>query len=263
MQTFIEQNKGIIRLIVIFVAIFLVAASLGKLKELKYIGTGVSATNTITVSGTGKVDRAPDTAKISFTVQNEQKSLKSAQDNVTTKIDTITAALKSAGIEEKYIKTVSYNSYPQYDYVNTIRCITTPCPSNSTPVLRGYQVSHNITVSVKNLDTVPTVLEILGQNGVTDLSGPNFGFDDDTAIAREARDLAIADAKEEAKKLAKSLGVRLVRIVSFSENGGGYPVPMYAQDAMSGAKLERAAAPSLPVGEQNVQANVTLVYEIQ
>ena len=261
MNTFIEQNKGIFKIIIIFIAVFLVAASLGKLKELKYIGTGVNATNTITVTGKGTVDRTPDTAKISFTVQDEQKSLKAAQDTVTKKIDAITQALKDAGVEEKYIKTDAYNSYPQYDYVNTIRCITYPCPTNSTPVIRGYQVSHNVTVSIKNLDNVSAVLDMLGTNGVTNISGPNFGFEDDTAIAREARDEAIADAKDEAKKLAKSLGVKLVRIVSFSENGGGYPVPMYAMTAK--AEDASGSAPSLPVGEQNIQSNVTLVYEIQ
>ena len=261
MNTFIEQNKGIFKVVIIFIAVFLVAASLGKLKELKYIGTGVNATNTITVTGKGTVDRTPDTAKISFTVQDEQKSLKAAQDNVTKKIDAITQALKDAGVEEKYVKTDAYNSYPQYDYVNTIRCITYPCPTNNTPVIRGYQVSHNVTVSIKNLDNVSVVLDMLGTNGVTNISGPNFGFEDDTAIAREARDAAIADAKEEAKKLAKSLGVKLVRIVSFSENGGGYPVPMYAMTA----KVEDAggSAPSLPVGEHNIDSIVTLVYEIQ
>lgn len=261
MNTFIEQNKGIFKVVIIFIAVFLIAASFGKLKELKYIGTGVNATNTITVTGKGTVDRTPDTAKISFTVQDEQKSLKAAQDTVTKKVDAITQALKDAGVEEKYIKTDAYNSYPQYDYVNTIRCITYPCPTNNTPVIRGYQVSHNVTVSIKNLDNVSAVLDMLGTNGVTNISGPNFGFEDDTAIAREARDEAIADAKEEAKKLAKSLGVKLVRIVSFSENGGGYPVPMYAMTAK--AEDAGGSAPSLPVGEHNIDSTVTLVYEIQ
>ncbi len=266
MTTFIEKYQNIIiRIIVgvgILLSLFLLTATLIKMKEYRFVGTGVSATNTITVSGTGKIDRAPDTAKISFTIQDEQKDLKTAQDNVSKKIDTVTKQLKTIGIDEKYIKTDSYNSYPQYDYVNTIRCITTPCPTNSTPVLRGYQVSHNVTISVKALDSVPKVLGVLGDNTVTNISGPNFGFEDDKAIAREARDMAIDDAKSEAQKLAKSLGVHLVRIVSFSDNnGGGYPVPMYAaKDSMMATS---ASAPSLPVGEQNIQSTVTLVYEIQ
>ena len=122
MPTFIEENKGLIKFIALFIAVFLVVASLAKLKEYRYIGTGVN--NTITVQGNGKVDRTPDTAKISFTVEDEQKDLKTAQDNVSAKVDAVTKTLKDQGIEEKYIKTDSYNSFPEYDYVNTIRCIT-------------------------------------------------------------------------------------------------------------------------------------------
>ncbi len=262
MNTFIEKNQSFIRALIIFAALFLIGAALVQFKQLRYVGSGLNATNTITVTGAGKVNRAPDTAKVSFTVQDEQKDVKVAQENVSKKIDAVTAALKALGIEEKYIVTDSYNSYPQYDYVNTIRCITTPCPGNNTPVLRGYQVSHSVTVSIKALDKVPDVLGALADAKVTNISGPNFGFDDDKAVAREARDLAIADARTEAEKLAKSLNVRLVRIVSFSENGGGYPVPMYARDAVMN-ESKAGAAPSLPVGEQNIQSNVTVVYEIQ
>ncbi len=258
MQTFIEQNKGIIKFILIFLGVFLVATSLGKLKEYRFIGSGMNATNTITVQGEGKIERAPDTAKVTFTVQNEAKDLKTAQEAVSAKMDTITKALKDLGIEERYIKTENYNSYPQYDY-NKVTCYG--CPSGS-PTIRGYQVSHNVTVSIKDLEKVNDVLGALGTAGVSDISGPNFGFEDDKAVAREARDLAIGDAKEQARALAKSLGVRLVRIVSFSEGGNYYP--MANQSAMLKDAVGAApSAPTLPVGDQKVQSSVTIVYEIR
>jgi len=120
-----------------------------------------------------------------------------------------------------------------------------------------------VTVSVKALDSVPAVLGALADVGVTNISGPNFGFEDDKAIAREARDIAIEDAREEAEKLARSLGVRLVRIVSFSENNGGYPMPLYARDAVMNESAKAGSLPSLPVGEHTSTSNVTVVYEIQ
>ena len=265
MQPFTEKyHTIIIRLIVgvgILLALFLLAATVVKLKEYRFVGSGVTATNTITVSGNGKIDRLPDTAKVSFTIMDEQKDVKLAQDNVSKKMDAVTKSLKALGIDDKYIKTDSYNSYPQYDYVNTIRCITVPCPTNDTPVLRGYQVSHNVTINIKQLDIVPQVLGALADAKVTNISGPNFGFEDDKAVAREARDLAIADARTEADKLARALGVRIVRIVSFSEQGGMYP--MYARDMVAAGAPEKVTAPTLPIGEQNITANVTVVYEIQ
>jgi len=162
--------------------------------------------------------------------------------------------LIEAGIEERYIKTDTYNTYPQYNHP----------PSTGRPVLRGYEVAHTITVSIKDLEKVETVIGILGTNGASEIMGPNFGFEDDKAVVREARDMAIADAREEAKKLADSLGVDLVRIVSFNENYGGYPMPMMGvETAANQAKDGAGSAPFIPVGSNKVETNVTLVYEIR
>ena len=258
MTPFIEEHKIIIsRLLVVaafLVCLFLLVTTVVKIKEYRYIGSGLTSNNTITVSGSGSIDRSPDTAKISFSVDQESKQVKTAQEVVSAKIDAITKALIASGIEEKYIKTDSYNSYPQYDYTTGIK--------PSTPTIRGYQVSHAVTVSVKDLDKVEGVLGILATNNASNISGPNFGFDDDKVVVREAREKAIKDAKSQATSLAKSLGVHLVRIVSFTENGGTAPVPMYMRDmAQASGKVE--SAPSVPVGENHIESTITLVYEIR
>lgn len=262
MHTFIEKNEGLVKLVAMFVALFLIVATIGKLKEYRFIGSGVGASNTITVSGEGKIERAPDTAKVSFSIRSESKELKTAQDTVSEKMSTVTKALKELGIDEKYIKTESYNSYPQYDYPQ-VSCFGINCPQPGTPKIRGYEVAHSVTVAVKDLEKVNDVLGVLGAQGVSDMSGPQFGFEDDTAVAREARSLAIADAKEEAKSLAKSLGVRLVRIVSFNEGGNVYPLYAARAEMSAGATDAKATAPTLPVGDQKVQSSVTIVYEIK
>lgn len=260
MQTFIEKNQGTIGLVGVFLAFFLIVSTVKVIRELRFVGSGVIPTNTISVIGKGEVEKSPDTAKVSFSVRVEKKDLKAGQDEVSGKIDKIKKDLIAVGIEEKYIKTDSYTSYPQYDYP---RCYGGICPP-STPTLRGYEVNHSITVSIKDLTKVEAVLGVLGKAGVTDMNGPNFGFEDDKMVSREARELAITDAKAEAEKLAKSLGVRIVRIVSFSENGNGYPSPMYAKDMMAGAvQAAPESNPAIPVGVNKVESNVTIVYEIR
>src|SRR5690606_12656509 len=141
---------------------FLLVATAAKLKEYRYIGSGVPAGNTITVSGEGRVERTPDTARMTFTVKNTASTVAVAQDAVSEKIAKIKADLEMAGIEEGDIATQSYNSYPQYSY-----------PANQVPVLRGYEVSQAITVKIKDLALVENTISILGNNGVTDMQGPN------------------------------------------------------------------------------------------
>jgi uncharacterized protein YggE len=261
MESFMQKNQSVLGLVGVFLTFFLIVSTVKVLREIKFVGSGTAPTNTITVSGKGEIEKSPDTAKITFSVRSEKKVLKDAQDEVTTKIDAIKKALVADGVAEEYIKTDSYTSYPQYTYPE-VACYGVGCPRPGTPTLRGYEVSHMITVSIKNLEIVEKVLATLGANNVSDMQGPSFGFEDDKVVAREARDKAIADAQAEAEKLADALGVKLVRIVSFSDSsGGGYPMPTYSRQ--EGAVAMDQKSVTLPVGVQNVQAQVTIVYEIR
>jgi uncharacterized protein YggE len=258
-----KYQQIIIRLIIaigVLLGLFLLVSTLVQVKSYRYVGSGLPASNVITVQGHGEVEKAPDTAKFSFTVQNEAKDTATAQDVVSKKVAQVKADLIAAGVEEKYISTDSYNSYPNYDY-NNVRCVTNPCPPTQT--LRGYIVSQNVKVSVKDLSKAETVAGILGKDGVTSINGPEFGFDDDNAVTDEARGKAIADAEDQASKLASQLGVHLVRIVSFSENGvGGSPISPMAYDSKM-MNQTAASAPTLPTGVHTVTSNVSISYEIR
>jgi uncharacterized protein YggE len=267
MHTFIEKYQSIIIRIIIIVgvllAIFLFVVILGEVKSYRYIGSGLPAANSISVQGHGQVDKAPDTAKFSFTVQDEEKDTAKAQEVVSKKISAVKADLLAAGVEEKYITTDSYNSYPDYQYTNNLCSKGIPCPPNGQQILKGYIVSQNVNISVKDLSKTEIVAGILGKDGVTSISGPNLGFEDPHAVTNEARAKAIADAKVQAQTLADSLGVHLVRIVSFSENGSG-PQPIYDKHMMSaGMATSQATAPSIPTGVQTITSDVTITYEIQ
>ena len=81
-------------------------------------------------------------------------------------------------------------------------------------------------------------------------------------LQAKARKLAIDDAKEKARVLAKDLGVRLGKITSFSESGLRYPV-MY-ESAMIKDSVGTAPAPAeLPKGENTISSDVTITYEIR
>jgi len=257
MNEYIQKHQHVLTrlgiVVLILLGIFLLVATVAKLKEYRYIGSGLPVGNTISVTGQGSVERSPDTARVSFTVRNEAKEVATAQTVVSDKIDAVTESLKTAGIDKDDISTERYNSNPQYNYPQ----------GGVAPVLRGYEVSQVVTVKISDLALVETVVGILGQNGVSDIQGPNFGFDDDKAVAREARELAIKDAKEQAKKLADDLGVDLVRIVSFNESGNAMPVPMYRSEMMAAQDSKAGSSPSIPVGTTDIDSSVTIVYEIR
>jgi uncharacterized protein YggE len=246
------------------VALFLLVQTVKTLKEYHYVGSGVTATNTITVSGQGEVFAVPDTGEFSVTVHEDAETVAEAQETATKKVNDIIAYLKGSGVEEKDIKTTNYNVNPKYEYSQTV-CTNNFCPP-STQKLVGFEVYQTLSVKVRDTKKAGELLTGVGSKGASEVSGLSFTTDDDDALKAEARGQAIADAKAKADALAKDLGVNIVRIVGFNEDTSGYPTP-YAYGrggiAMDAAQSVKAAPPELPVGENKITSNVSVTYEIR
>ena len=254
--------------VVIFSA-FLAVEVLSVLKQISYIGSGVTPTNVITVTGKGEIFVIPDTGSFSFSVVEDGATVKDAQDKASKKVNSIIDALKAMGIDEKDIKTIGYYSNPKYEYSNSTcpmmsnpNGVIYPCPSGKQ-VLTGYEVNQTISVKVRKTDDAGTALTKVGSLGASNISGIDFVIDDMDAVNSQARDKAIQDAKDKAEVLAKSLGVKLVRIVSFNESGN-YPVPYYSMGVMKAdAGSSESTPPQVPVGQNQIVSNVTITYEIK
>ena len=255
-------------------ALFLFILSLSALKSYWYIGSGVTATNTISVQGSGEEYAVPDTATFSVTVIETAKDVKSAQDAATKKGNDILAYLKGQEIDEKDIQTTDYNISPQYEYRQT-GCTPTEvtatmsssasysCPSGKQ-VLTGYQVSETFTVKVRKTDKAGDILAGVGSKGASQVSGLTFTVDNPDAIEAKAREKAIEDAKKKAEVLAKDLGVGLVRIVGFNENGNGrvyYSKAMSFDSAAGGVAPQ--AAPAIATGQNKYTSDISITYEIR
>lgn len=246
------------KIVLILLAVFLGVSALGGLKNLKNPNP---VYNAITVSGEGEAFAVPDIASFSFSVSQDAKTVAEAQSGVTGKMDAIIEALKKSGVEEKDIKTSDYSVFPKYVYNQT------PCTINYCPPSRqtqdGYTATHSVTVKVRDTEKAGEALALAGDKGATNLSGVSFTVDDQDAVIAEARAEAIADAKEKAQKLSKELGVKIVRVMGYSDNMGGGPMPYYAREGMGGDMAVAQKAPTLPVGENKVTVNVSVTYEIR
>jgi uncharacterized protein len=256
------NNKGarmaLIVTVVVF-ALFLVAETLSTFNGINR--SGVPATDTITVQGDGQATMPPDVARISFTVQNTAKTVSDAQDATTKQANATIDYIKSQNVDEKDIKTLSYNISPQYSY--PAPCFAELCPAyDRQPKITGYQVSQTIQVTVRDLSKVGEMLGGLGKLEVQNVNGPAFALDDSTAGYNAARADAINKAKNQARLLAKQLRVRLGKIVNFSESSGRYSYPMMYG---IGAELSSAKAvtPDVPAGENTYNASVSITYEIR
>ena len=93
------------------------------------------------------------------------------------------------------------------------------------------------------------------------IQGVSFTIDKPDDLQRQAREQAIADARDKADTLAKASGVSLGDAISISEGGGVQPVPATAAfDRAAGA-----AAPQTPIqpGELDVTVTVNVTWAIK
>lgn len=248
-------------LVLIVLSAFLVVEIIYVIRQTANV-TRQPATNVISVNGKGEVTAVPDVATFTFGDNETSESVKSAQDLVTKKMNSALDMLKKAGVEDKDIKTVAYFINPHYEFHQPTCVIGGRCPSGNQ-VITGYDVSQTVEVKIRDISKSSDILSQLGKTGVTNLSGLNFTVDDQEKVQANARDLAIQDARAQAEKLAKGLGVHIVRVVGFSENNY-FPYEAYGKGGdMAVAPVSAQPQPQVPVGENKVTSNVSISYEIR
>lgn len=208
------------------------------------------ATNTVSFGGQGKVLAKPDVAIVDFSIVTESEDSKTAQDQNSAKSKTVIDFLKKQNIDDKDIKTSSYNIFPQYRY-----------PQFDKPEIRGYQVNQMMEVKIRDLDKVSAVLDGVVSAGVNQVNNLRLTIDDPDKLKKEARAKAITDAKNKAANLRKQLGVSLGKIVNFSENVAGSPIPVFFDRAAGGGL--GGGGPSVPAGENEVVVDITITYQIK
>ncbi len=230
--------------------------------------------NTIVVEGTAKKLVSPDIATFSYTLRSQNKDVTLAQAKVAEASKKLKEELLLLGVKEEDIKTQSYTSQDYYEYT------TKPCPYGQycpqEQVKNGFEVLQSDTLTVRDLDLSSKVVATLAKADVQNMWGPNFEVDDMDKYKTEIRQEAIKKAKDQAQVLSKDLGVRITKLVNFSENNnGGYPVPMMnsreaygggvATMAMDAAApmIDEKATSNISVGQNEISTTVYLTYKIK
>jgi uncharacterized protein len=277
-----KKTPKLINLALVVLSVFLISQALIGFQKLPSVGDEVYPQSTIAVSGSGEAYAVPDIATFSFSVTETALTVKTAQEKVDTKISEALAVVRGAGVEDKDIKTANYSVYPKYEWLDAVcskpeniiaaaggnmsamaRSDVSYCPPGKQ-VLNGYEVTQSIIVKVRDTEKAGELVTNVGASGVSNISGLEFSVDKRDDYVAKAREDAIKEAKAKAKELAKQLGVRLGKIVYYSENGN-YPV----YDAMGkggGEMMTVSAAPraaELPTGETKITSDVSITYEIK
>jgi uncharacterized protein YggE len=200
----------------------------------------------ISVTGEATVSVPPDLAQIDGGVTSEAKTAREATDANNAAMGKVLLALKGAGIDEKDFQTSRLSLQPQ------------SAPNRTGPAaIVGYRASNRVTIRLRDVAKVASVIDTLVAAGANDIGGINFMVSQASKLLDEAREQAIADARRKAEIYAKAAGVTLGAPLSISEEGNAAPVP-YRRVAAG-----MAAPAPVAQGEETLAVTVSVSWAIK
>jgi uncharacterized protein len=246
----------ILALVLLVITFYVTILSANAFKEGKNIGKAVTERDSVTITGEGRVLASPDVAQVSITIVTENVDAEAAQEENVEQFNKLVADLKELGIDEKDLKTTSYNVNPVYDWTDGER------------VDRGFEVRQSLQVKIRDLDKSGDVIRIASQNGVNRVGGLSFIVDNPEQYKEEARTKSLENAKLKAEELSEVLGVKLGKIISFSEGtSGGFDLsPVFRGEMMAFDTAEESAksvTPDFEEGSEEIIIRSTIIYEVK
>ena len=236
----------------------------------------------IWVTGQGSASGSPDLAILNLGVEVLADSAVDARTEAAEGIDAAIEALEDNDVAEEDIQTRHYSIGPRYNYVEVTQCVDedgeavvpgetgevpagTQCTRAHNQVLEGYQVTNQLAVTVRDLDTVGAIIDAVidAAGDSVRINGINFSIEDSAALEDEARAAAVANLLAKAARLAELAGVELGSLLYLSESTGPTPFPRFASGFDSyGYGAQAALVTGIQPGELQATVAVQGVFAI-
>jgi len=208
----------------------------------------------ISVTGEGKAYEKPDIALVNLGVHSEASKSQDAVDENNKIMNNIIKSVKDLGIDEKDIKTTSYNLSPLYDYTEKER------------FFKGYTLDQQIQVKIRSFEKISDVLDKASSLGANTIGNLQFTVDNPEVARAEARAKAIEQAKEKAVSIFAQSGLKMGKLMNIYEGGFGgcglgCPTPLYGMEGVANKAI--SIAPQVQPGQMEVDVSVTLIYWVK
>jgi uncharacterized protein YggE len=203
----------------------------------------------VTVTGDAVISAEPNQAQIDIGVVTQARTAPDASKENAERLTRVLTEIKKLLIKDDEVKTSGYSLTPNYRY-----------PQGGKPEIVGYNASNTVRIKTNHLEIVGRLIDAAMQAGANNVNRLVFTLKDEQAAQLDALRSASAKAKTKAEAVAASLGLKIVKIVSVTENERAVQ-PVFRQ-AMA-ARAEAAAAPT-PVepGTVEVRSTVSMTVEV-
>lgn len=210
---------------------------------------GTPSPGTVSVTGTGAAEAAPDLMVVSVGVECRADSVETAFARAGTGSAAVTAAFRRHGVADSDIRTTGLNVRADLVW-----------REGEGQRVTGYVAASTLTVRLRAMGAASVAISEAVEAGGNDarLNGVELTFGDDAAVRARAREAAWRDALSVATQYARLASARLGRVLSVADNPPvQVPIPV--------ARMQRAAAVeslSVEAGESGVAATVTVEWEL-
>lgn len=197
------------------------------------------------------VESEPDEAMVGAGVTTRARTAVASMADNAAKMTAVVARIKSLGIAAQDIQTSGVSLSPSYQYQ----------PNNAPPVFLGYDVTNTVSVRLRDIARIGPVLDALVAAGATNINGPTFRRQDDSAAREEARKLAFQGAQAQAMSLARIAGYGGVKLLEVDEGYTQQPAEIMVTAKRMAPQAVSASTPVEP-GRVGTQVQLTVKYEM-
>ena len=202
--------------------------------------TAREITPTITSSGEGRREMAPDKATIVLGVETRARTPAAAASANADRMTAIRVALTRAGVAERDIATARYSLNLEF---------------GRTPGDTQYVAANLVTVTTRLLDQVGRIIDTGLGAGANNINSLQYDLTDRSKAQADALGDAVANAKRQAEVMAAAAGGRLGELIELGTQPGEYR-PFYAAEMTRGMQASSAPTPVSP-GAVTVSASVS------
>jgi Uncharacterized conserved protein len=234
--------------------LLIAAASL--VMTLPCSATAINDLPQISVSGTATLYKPADQVNFTVGVTTENIDVEEALKANNTKMDAVIAALKNSGLTKEEFQTGSFSVYPVYSLP----------PKNPPPewraVITAYRVQNDLYIKTTQIDHAGQLIDAVNKAGADIINDIGFSLKDKEAAQAEVITAATANAMLNAKILSESAHTPLKRILKVSLEQAG-PMPHAYRNKMMFAAAEGGASTPIEAAQIEVNATVSMLYEIE
>ena len=202
----------------------------------------------IETTGASEIVIDADMAVVNIEVVVEAPTSKAAKDASDKAISQFLSRLKQVGVDKHDIQSANLSLHPQYHY-----------QKNEPAILKGYQASRRMTITVKLLDQLNDLLDSALEQGINRVNSIELTSSKRADFIEQARQAAIEDAKQKAQSLAKGFDKKVE---------GVWQIRYYDQHPIQPVQYKMAAESSdanqgYQQGQVTVSDRVEVIFKLK